>query len=139
LAEPSTINVVVQQQPTIQVVVSRMGIPGPRGPAGSGFTWAGEWTGQSHNQGHVAKHRGAIWISLTTTGPYDEPSESSPKWAPVFTAEELQGPSGPPGPVVVANVQYKRWFGIGPPTIVVGSSPGDEYVDVNNGDLFILT
>ena len=32
----------------------------------------------------------------------------------------------------------KRWYGSGPPTTIVGSSPGDEYMNTDNGDLYIL-
>lgn len=32
----------------------------------------------------------------------------------------------------------KRWYGQGPPGTIIGSAPGDEYVDSLTGDLYTL-
>lgn len=55
----------------------------------------------------------------------------------------IEGPPGPEGPMGPAGATttvsgIKRWYGEGPPTVVVGSSPGDEYLDRLTGDLYIL-
>lgn len=125
--------VTVVKEPQLVVVPVKVGPAGPAGRAGRGFSWHGQWHhGDECEPGHVAKYNGAIWVSLTNTTGEDAPSFDNPKWAPVFTNQELQGP---PGQTVMVG---RRWFGVGPPTVVVGSSPGDEYVDVNNGDLYQL-
>ena len=38
-----------------------------------------------------------------------------------------------------ANAGITRWYGDGPPGVIVGSSPGDEYLDRLTGDLYTLT
>lgn len=35
-------------------------------------------------------------------------------------------------------IQKKRHYGNGPPLVVVGATPGDEYVDISTGDLYEL-
>jgi hypothetical protein len=47
----------------------------------------------------------------------------------------VPGPQGPPG----TSATGKRWYGAGPPTLIVGSSPGDEYIDSLTGTLYVLT
>lgn len=44
------------------------------------------------------------------------------------------GPQGPQGPVGA-----HRFYGEGPPTVVIGAAPGDEYVDELTGDLYVLS
>lgn len=49
------------------------------------------------------------------------------------------GPPGPPGPPgSQGSVGGRRWYGDGPPGTVVGSAPGDEYLDRLTGDLYYL-
>lgn len=48
------------------------------------------------------------------------------------------GPPGPPGPPGPSGSGNRRWYGEGPPTVVPGSSAGDEYVDTNTMDTYIL-
>lgn len=47
------------------------------------------------------------------------------------------GPIGPTGPQGQAGTQF-RFYGEGPPGTIVGSHPGDEYVDKLTGDLYKL-
>lgn len=139
MPEQDDIHVQVVQEPTIVVVPVQRGAIGPPGPSGQGFEWHGDWHwGEECDPGHVTKHNGTIWVSLTHTTGSDEPSDANPKWAAVFRSSELQGPTGPAGPTIVIETTRRRWFGVGPPTLVVGSSLGDEYVDVNTGDLYTL-
>jgi hypothetical protein len=56
---------------------------------------------------------------------------------PVGPAGEY-GPPGPPGPPGPAT-GGKRWYGEGPPGVIVGAEPRDEYVDILTGDLYVLT
>lgn len=69
-----------------------------RGQRGFGFEWHGEWhMGHECEPGHVAKYQGALWISLAPTEGHEYPREDSPKWAVVFSAEELRGEHGEQG------------------------------------------
>lgn len=47
----------------------------------------------------------------------------------------VTGQTGPPGP---KGDGLHRFYGDGPPGTVIGSSPGDEYVDNLTGDLYVL-
>lgn len=47
------------------------------------------------------------------------------------------GPPGPPGPSTTGGV--RRWHGNGPPGLLVGAQPNDEYLDLSTGDLYLLT
>lgn len=47
------------------------------------------------------------------------------------------GPSGPTGPAGPSG-DVERFYGVGPPGVVIGASPGDEYVDTDTGDLYVL-
>lgn len=51
-----------------------------------------------------------------------------------------QGPAGPPGPQgPPGDGDTVAWhFGSGPPGTIVGASPGDVYMDVDNGTLYRL-
>ena len=51
-------------------------------------------------------------------------------WTKIADLGTGGGGGAPPG--------AKRWYGEGPPGTVVGSSPGDEYVDSLTGDLYVL-
>lgn len=49
------------------------------------------------------------------------------------------GPRGPAGPVGPASVGPVMWVGQGsPPDVVVGSKPGDTWLDSTTGDLYTL-
>lgn len=61
-----------------------------------------------------------IEIHLTGMGPKGDP-----------------GPPGPPGDGDGRGA--KRFYGDGPPTVVIGAQAGDEYLDLLTGDLYILT
>jgi hypothetical protein len=43
----------------------------------------------------------------------------------------LNGPPGPSGALV-------KWYGNGPPGVIIGSSPGDFYLDLDTGDIYQL-
>lgn len=56
-----------------------------------------------------------------------------------------QGPAGAPGPAgqdgapgPQGPVGTQRWYGSGPPTVVIGAAVGDEYLDIDSGDLYVL-
>jgi hypothetical protein len=55
----------------------------------------------------------------------------------LILVEAEQGPAGPAGPQGEPGVQ-KRWYGEGPPGVIIGASPGNEYVDTLTGDLYVL-
>lgn len=52
------------------------------------------------------------------------------------------GPVGPPGvdgrDGINGQSAGRRWYGEGPPGLVVGAAPGDEYLDILTGDLYNL-
>lgn len=47
----------------------------------------------------------------------------------------LTGPAGPPG----VAAELTRYYGHGVPGTIIGSKPGDEYLDVDSGNLYTLT
>lgn len=51
-------------------------------------------------------------------------------------AQGPPGPAGPQGPTGVSAA--RRFYGVGPPTVVIGASIGDEYLDGPTGDLYVL-
>jgi len=63
-------------------------------------------------------------VSVVNAGPPGPPGKPG-----------LQGPAGPPG----AGSGGTRWYGEGPPSVIVGAQPNDEYVDTLTGDLYVLT
>lgn len=50
----------------------------------------------------------------------------------------IQGEMGPPGSTGAQGSASKRYYGEGPPGTIIGSSPGDEYVDATTGTLYVL-
>lgn len=50
----------------------------------------------------------------------------------------IAGPQGPQGPIGPQGDGVRRWYGEGPPTVVIGAAPDDEYVDNLTGDLYVL-
>jgi hypothetical protein len=48
----------------------------------------------------------------------------------IASVEAMPGPQGEPGTL--------RFHGTGPPTLVIGARPGDEYLDTTTGDLYRL-
>jgi hypothetical protein len=54
--------------------------------------------------------------------------------------DRVQLVAGPPGPKGVDGRSVRRFSGSGPPPdAIIGASPGDEYLDVLTGDLYVLT
>jgi hypothetical protein len=47
----------------------------------------------------------------------------------------LRGPQGATGP---RGTSRPRTYGDGPPGVIIGAQPGDEYVDQLTGDLYVL-
>lgn len=52
---------------------------------------------------------------------------------PVGEKGDTGDPGGPPGPP-----GQPRYSGYGPPGLIIGSSPGDEYIDLLTGDIYRL-
>ncbi len=65
-------------------------------------------------------------VSIVNAGPIGPPG--------VQGLQGIPGNAGPPG----ESSGIKRWYGNGPPDVVVGAAPNDEYVDLDTGDLYIL-
>lgn len=47
----------------------------------------------------------------------------------------MVGPRGRTGDTALAG---RRWYGEGPPGLIIGASPGDEYLDKLSGNLYVL-
>ncbi len=65
--------------------------------------------------------------------------KAEPGWgqATPMSASITPGPEGPPGPQGPAG--GRRFYGVGPPPVlIVGSTLGDEYLDIASGDLYNL-
>ena len=58
-----------------------------------------------------------------------------------ITVDGEQGPPGPPGsdggPGPAGALV--KWFGNGPPGVIIGASPGDFYLDLDSGDIYTLS
>lgn len=48
-----------------------------------------------------------------------------------------RGPRGPKGDPGIDRTQ-RRHYGEGPPGLIIGAQPGDEYVDALTGTLYVL-
>lgn len=66
------------------------------------------------------------------TGPSGPSGPSGPTGPAGSTGIGATGPTGPSGTTVM------RFYGAGPPGVVLGAHPNDEYVDTDNGDLYVL-
>jgi hypothetical protein len=54
------------------------------------------------------------------------------------TVDGEQGPPGPPGGVGPSGALVK-WFGNGPPGLIIGAEPNDLYLDLDTGDIYTLS
>jgi hypothetical protein len=48
------------------------------------------------------------------------------------------GARGPQGPQGRPGTTERRLYGEGPPGTIIGATPGQEYVDILTGDLYVL-
>lgn len=59
---------------------------------------------------------------------------------PVIPVQGIRGPAGPPGadgkPGTFLGTAW--WYGSGQPEMVIGSKPGDYYMDTQTGQVWIL-
>lgn len=64
--------------------------------------------------------------------------DSGNTYYPVIEGSGPPGPAGPPGPT--GQTGARRWHGSGPPPdFVEGAAPGDEYLDDDTLDLYVLS
>lgn len=63
--------------------------------------------------------------------------ELDPTDTPVLVAV-APGPPGPQGPPGSGDEDPTTWYGQGPPGTIIGSSPGDYYVDTETGTIYKL-
>lgn len=66
------------------------------------------------------------------------PEPSGRVVAPWPGPEGPHGPEGPEGPPGVPGTGPSWWFGHGPPGTIIGSKPGDRYLDEDTGDIYQL-
>lgn len=57
---------------------------------------------------------------------------------PAVAALLVTGPPGPPGPAGPSFSGVAWWYGVGEPVTVIGSKPGDYYVDTESGTIYKL-
>lgn len=92
--------------------------------------------GKAYNGGNKIVLTGPQWAALD---PALLANKTVFDWGDV--PEPVPGPAGvqgPAGPQGATGRGVRRWYGDGPPDVVVGASPGDEYVDRLSGDLWTL-
>ena len=96
------------------------------------------------SQVDVADGSAAVLVAaVPTPGPDGPPGPSAYATAVangyLGTEEEwlefLRGDPGPPGPAFVGTAWF---FGDGPPDTIVGSKPGDRYLDTTTGTIYTL-
>lgn len=86
-----------------------------------------------------------IEITIDPAAPAELVMQSAPESVEVTAEAVIQdvvltagvGVAGPPGPPGAAGGGH-RFFGHGAPGVIVGAAPGDEYVDTDTGDLYVL-
>lgn len=73
------------------------------------------------------------------TGPLDAIALFNPDGT-LYLPEGGIGPPGPVGPQGPqgSSLNIHRYYGEGPPGTIIGSSPGDEYIDSITGNLYVL-
>jgi hypothetical protein len=54
-------------------------------------------------------------------------------------ADHIARQPGPQGPAGAEGTGTRRFQGHGAPTTIIGSRPGDEYLDLDTGDLYTLS
>lgn len=74
-------------------------------------------------------------VVVGTPSPWVQISVVPPPTAAVVTVAGPQGPQGPSGP---SYEGVAWWYGEGEPVGIVGSKPGDYYLDTVSGQIFIL-
>lgn len=58
---------------------------------------------------------------------------------PVFAVVAVEGPAGPQGATGTTTFTGAAWYyGSGEPGTIVGSKPGDQFMDLDTGDIWTL-
>lgn len=57
---------------------------------------------------------------------------------PTFAVITVEGPPGPPGEAGPGYAGTAWFYGSGPPGTVVGARPGDNFMDLTTGDIYVL-
>lgn len=71
--------------------------------------------------------------TVNVPGPQGPPGDIGPQGPP---GQDNTGIPGPPGPA--GKDGQIRFTGYGPPSTIVGSEPGDTYMDLATGDVYKL-
>lgn len=76
-----------------------------------------------------------VQVVVATPSPWVQVNVTPPPTAAVVTVAGPQGPAGPAGPTY-EGVAW--WYGQGAPVAIIGSKPGDYYLDTVSGEIFVL-
>lgn len=79
-----------------------------------------------------------VAVVVNTPSPWVQVEVQPPPTAAVVTVSGPQGPagaSGAPGPAYSSPAWF---FDEGPPGTIIGSKPGDFYLNVSDGTVFVL-
>lgn len=129
------------------------GDPGPAGQDGAGVEIAGSVAtygdlpgalgSADAGDGYLVNADGLLYVWDGTAFP---PDGSGVQFRGPQGDQGIQGPQGDPGPAGDPGAQGdpgvrgSQWFtGSGAPTTIVGSLPGDFYLDVTDGTVYELT
>lgn len=76
-----------------------------------------------------------VAVVVATPSPWVQVNVEPPATAAVVTVAGPQGPQGPSGP---SYEGVAWWYGEGDPGTILGSKPGDYYLDTVSGQIFVL-
>lgn len=76
-----------------------------------------------------------VSVSFDDPAPYVNVTVAQPQAWGVVTIEGPQGATGPSGP---SYEGVAWWYGEGDPGTILGSKPGDYYLDTASGQIFVL-
>jgi len=77
----------------------------------------------------AVSYQSATWVSVEVLNP------------PTVGVVQVQGPQGPVGASGAAGPAYSSpawFFDEGPPGTIIGSKPGDLYLDLTDGTVYVL-
>jgi hypothetical protein len=86
----------------------------------------------------VIQPGGVVAVQVATPSPWVQVTVVPPPTAAVVTVAGPQGPAGASGAAGPAYSSPAWFFDEGPPGTIIGSKPGDFYLDVSDGTVYVL-